>query len=74
MSCLNLNKVFRPKIYGVKQSDFSAGFNLLKETDEFRKILEDDAVPALLTRILWIGALKMGLGDRIQFTDGEGNL
>ena len=74
-SCLNLNKALRPKIYGVKQSDFSGRFQFAEGNwTSLEKILEDDAVPALVDKNTMDWALKMGLGDRIQFTDGEGNL
>ena len=71
-SCLNLNKALRPKIYGVKQSDFSGRFQFAEGNwTSLEKILEDDAVPALVDKNTMDWALKMGLGDRIQFTDGE---
>jgi len=73
-SCLNLNKALRPRIYGVKTSEFSGRFEFAEGNwTSLNKILAKDVVPALVDQNTMMWALKMGLGDRIQFTDGDGN-
>ena len=72
-SCLNLNKALRPKIYGVKPADFSGRFEFSEGNwTTLNKVLDGNVVPALVDQNTMMWALKMGLGDRIQFTDGEG--
>ena len=72
-SCLNLNKALRPKIYGVKPADFSGRFEFSEGNwTSLNKVLSGNVVPALVDQNTMMWALKMGLGDRIQFTDGEG--
>jgi ABC-type lipoprotein release transport system permease subunit len=72
-SCLNLNKALRPRIYGVKTSDFLNRFDFSEGNwASLNKVLEGNAVPALVDQNTLMWALKMGLGDRIQYTDSEG--
>ena len=73
-SCLNLNKALRPRIYGVKPSEFSGRFEFAEGNwTSLNKTLAKNVVPALVDQNTMMWALKMGLGDRIQFTDGDGN-
>ena len=72
-SCLNLNKAIRPRIYGVKPSEFSGRFDFVEGNwTSLNKKLEKNIVPGLVDQNTMMWALKMGLGDRIQFTDSEG--
>ena len=72
-SCLNLNKALRPQIYGVKTSDFSGRFEFADGNwTSLSKTIDGDTIPALVDQNTLMWALKMGLGDRIQFKDGEG--
>ena len=72
-SCLNLNKALRPKIYGIKPSDFMGRFEFTEGNwTTLNKKIEGNVVPALVDQNTMLWALKMGLGDRIQFMDGEG--
>jgi ABC-type antimicrobial peptide transport system permease subunit len=72
-SCLNLNKALRPRIYGVKPSDFKNRFSFAEGNwNSLNVVLEGNAVPALVDQNTMMWALKMGLGDRLQYTDGEG--
>jgi ABC-type antimicrobial peptide transport system permease subunit len=72
-SCLNLNKALRPRIYGVKPSDFKNRFSFAEGNwNSLNEVLEGNTVPALVDQNTMMWALKMGLGDRLQYTDGEG--
>ena len=72
-SCLNLNKALRPRIYGIKPSDFMGRFEFTEGNwTTLNKKIEGNVVPALVDQNTMLWALKMGLGDRIQFMDGEG--
>ena len=72
-SCLNLNKALRPRIYGVKPSDFTNRFSFAEGNwNSLNVVLEGNTVPALVDQNTMMWALKMGLGDRLQYTDGEG--
>ena len=72
-SCLNLNKALHPRIYGVKPSDFKDRFSFAEgDWASLNKVLDGNAVPALVDQNTMMWALKMGLGDRIQYMDGEG--
>ena len=72
-SCLNLNKALRPRIYGVKPSDFKNRFSFAEGNwNSLNVVLEGNTVPALVDQNTMMWALKMGLGDRLQYTDGEG--
>ncbi|MEC8244687.1 MAG: ABC transporter permease [Verrucomicrobiota bacterium] len=72
-SCLNLNKALRPRIYGVKTSDFSGRFDFSDGNwTSLNKTIDGNIIPALVDQNTLMWALKMGLGDRIQYTDGEG--
>ena len=73
-SCLNLNKALRPRIYGVKTSDFSGRFDFADGNwTSLNKTIDGNIIPALVDQNTLMWALKMGLGDRIQYTDGEGS-
>ena len=72
-SCLNLNKALRPRIYGVKASDFKNRFSFAEGNwNSLNEVLEGNTVPALVDQNTMMWALKMGLGDRLQYMDGEG--
>ena len=72
-SCLNLNKALRPRIYGVKPNDFMGRFEFAEGNwESLNKPVASDAVPALVDQNTMMWALKMGIGDRIEFRDGDG--
>ena len=72
-SCLNLNKAVRPRIYGIKPDDFFGRFEFAEGNwMSLGSNLDRDVVPALVDQNTMMWALKMGLGDRMEFTDGEG--
>jgi ABC-type antimicrobial peptide transport system permease subunit len=72
-SCLNLNKALRPKIYGVKPSDYKDRFQF---ADGNWSVLDQDrvgdAVPAIVDQNTLMWALKKSIGDRLQFLDSDG--
>ena len=72
-SCLNLNKALRPKIYGVKLSDFEERFSFAEGNwSSLSQNIGGGVVPALVDQNTLLWALKMGVGDRLEFLDGEG--
>lgn len=74
-SCLNLNKALRPQIYGVKPDDFRERFSFAEGNwASLYKKPKGNAVPALVDQNTLMWALKMGIGDRLEFLDGEGKL
>ena len=70
-SCLNLNKAIRPRLYGVKVSSSKGAFPLLGKLDLFEES-ENGVIPALVDQNTMMWALKKGVGDRMQFLDGQG--
>ncbi len=72
-SCLNLNKALRPRIYGVNPAEFEGRFEFAEGNwSLLLRELEGGSVPALVDQNTLMWALKMGLGDRIEFLDGDG--
>ena len=72
-SCLNLNKALRPKIFGVNLSDFKNRFQFADGNwSSLNRPISDGVVPAIVDQNTLLWALKKSLGDRIQFTNGEG--
>ena len=72
-SCLNLNKALRPKIYGIKPSDFDGRFEFTEGNWSSLYISSQvDVVPALVDQNTLTWALKRSIGERLQFMDGEG--
>ena len=72
-SCLNLNKALRPRLYGVKPSEFAGRFSFAEgDWSTLQQPDPDGAVPAAvdLNTLLW--ALKKNMGDVIEYHDGEG--
>ena len=70
---LEPNKALRPRIYGVKTSDFSGRFDFSDGNwTSLNKTIDGNIIPALVDQNTLMWALKMGLGDRIEYTDGEG--
>ena len=72
-SCLNLNKAVRPIIYGLNPDEMLGRFSfangdwaLLKEQ------LPDGKIPAVVDQNTMMWALQKGIGDEIEFLDGEG--
>ena len=72
-SCLNLNKAIRPEIFGIKPSDFDGRFEFAEGnwSSLYRK-LGGGAIPALVDQNTLMWALKMGMGGRLNYMDGEG--
>lgn len=71
-SCLNLNKAILPRIYGVKPSEFAGRFSFAEGNWSALRDSSEGAVPALVDQNTMMWALKKGLGDRLEFRDGQG--
>jgi putative ABC transport system permease protein len=72
-SCLNLNKALRPKIFGIKPSDFEGRFEFAEGNwSSLYQNLDGEAIPALVDQNTLMWALKMGTGERLNYVDGEG--
>ena len=72
-SCLNLNKALRPKIFGVKPSDFAGRFEFSEGNwSSLYQYPDGEAIPALVDQNTLMWALKMGIGGRLNYVDGEG--
>ena len=72
-SCLNLNKALRPKIFGIKASDFEGRFEFAEGDWSSLDYKHDGvAIPALVDQNTLMWALKMGIGGRLNYVDGEG--
>jgi putative ABC transport system permease protein len=72
-SCLNLNKALRPKIYGVKPGDFTGRFGFAEGNwSSLSQDIDQNVVPALVDQNTMMWALKLGVGDRLPYVDGEG--
>ena len=57
----------------MKPSDFINRFSFAEGNwNSLNVVLEGNTVPALVDQNTMMWALKMGLGDRLQYTDGEG--
>ena len=72
-SCLNLNKALRPRLYGVKPSDLEDRFTFAE--GNWSSLLEtekDGVIPAAVDQNTMMWALKKGVGDLIEYRDGEG--
>lgn len=73
-SCLNLNKAIRPRLYGVKVSEFTGRFSFAEGSWASLKKDFGEAIPAIVDQNTMMWALKKGLGDRIEFIDGQGRM
>ena len=71
-SCLNLNKAIRPRLYGVKVSEFEGRFSFAEGNWTSLRESENGVIPALVDQNTMMWALKKGVGDRMQFLDGQG--
>lgn len=72
-SCLNLNKAVRPRIYGVNPNEMEDRFSFVKgDWSALSKTLPDGKIPAVVDQNTMMWALKKGIGDEIEFLDGEG--
>jgi putative ABC transport system permease protein len=72
-SCLNLNKALRPKIYGVKPSDYKDRFQFASGNwSDLVQARDGDAVPAIVDQNTLMWALKKSIGDRLQFLGSDG--
>ena len=72
-SCLNLNKAIRPKIFGIKPSDFDGRFEFAEGNwSSLYQNPDGGAIPALVDQNTLMWALKMGTGGRLNYVDGEG--
>ena len=72
-SCLNLNKALRPKIFGIKPSDFEGRFEFAEGNwSSLYQNPEGNAIPALVDQNTLMWALKMGMHERLKYVDGEG--
>jgi hypothetical protein len=72
-SCLNLNKAIRPKIFGIKPSDFDGRFEFAEGNwSSLYQNPDGGTIPALVDQNTLMWALKMGMGGRLNYMDGEG--
>ena len=72
-SCLNLNKALRPRLYGVKPSEFAGRFSFAEgDWSTLKQAISDDAIPAVVDQNTMMWALKKGVGDLVEYRDGEG--
>ena len=72
-SCLNLNKALRPKIFGIKTSDFEGRFEFAEgDWSSLDTKHDGGAISALVDQNTLMWALKMGIGGRLNYVDGEG--
>ena len=72
-SCLNLNKAVRPRIYGVKPDEMIDRFSFASgDWSMLKSALPDGKIPAVVDQNTMMWALKKGIGDEIEFLDGEG--
>ena len=73
-SCLNLNNALRPKIFGIKVSDFERRFEFAEGNwSSLYQKPDGGAIPALVDQNTLMWAMKMGIGGRLNYVDGEGN-
>ncbi|MDG1326356.1 MAG: FtsX-like permease family protein [Opitutales bacterium] len=74
-SCLNLNKAVRPRIYGVKPDEMIDRFSFASgDWSMLKSALPDGKIPAVVDQNTMMWALKKGIGDEIEFLDGEGRI
>lgn len=72
-SCLNLNKAVRPVIYGVKPDEMAGRFSFANgDWSRLKEALPDGKIPAVVDQNTMMWALQKGMGDEIEFLDGEG--
>ena len=72
-SCLNLNKAVRPRIYGVNPNEMMDRFSFATgDWSVLSKTLPDGKIPAVVDQNTMMWALKKGIGDEIEFLDGQG--
>ncbi|MFP6886429.1 MAG: ABC transporter permease, partial [Opitutales bacterium] len=72
-SCLNLNKALRPRLYGVKPSEFAGRFSFTEGNwSTLKQSPSDGAIPAVVDQNTMMWALKKGVGDLVEYRDGEG--
>jgi len=74
-SCLNLNKIHKPKILGVKSEELFGRFSFSKENIDWSvldDIPENNTIPAIsdMGTIIW--SLGKSLGDTVTYTDENG--
>ena len=74
-SCLNLNKAVRPRIYGIKPDEMIDRFAFASgDWSMLKSALPDGKIPAVVDQNTMMWALKKGIGDEIEFLDGEGRI
>ena len=72
-SCLNLNKAIRPTLYGVNPDEIKGRFSFAEGNwSVLGQTREQGALPAIVDQNTLTWALKMKVGERIEFLDGEG--
>ena len=72
-SCLNLNKALRPRLYGVKPSEFIGRFSFAEgDWSTLKKPTSDGAIPAVVDQNTMMWALKKSVGSLIEYRDAEG--
>ncbi len=72
-SCLNLNKALRPRLYGVKPSELAGLFSFAEgDWSTLEEPTSDGSIPAVVDQNTMMWALKKGVGDLIEYRDGEG--
>ena len=75
-SCLNLNKALIPRLFGVKPSEFSERFTFAEGnwSTLTKDFYADEPIPAVVDQNTMMWALKKGVGDLIEYQDGEGEV
>ena len=75
-SCLNLNKAIRPRLYGIKPSELSDRFTFAEGdwSTLAQDVSEDGPIPAVVDQNTMMWALKKGVGDLVEYQDGEGQV
>ncbi len=74
-SCLNLNKALRPRLYGVKPTELKGRFTFAEgDWSTLEQPIPDGVIPAVVDQNTLMWALKKGVGDVIEYQDGEGKL
>ncbi len=72
-SCLNLNKALRPRLYGVKPSEFMGRFTFVEgDWSTLEQPAGDGAISAVVDQNTLMWALKKRIGDTLEYRDGEG--
>lgn len=80
-SCLNLNRVSTPSIWGVRPEDLSGRFRFVSRTEELdemhpwlslREKLDEKTIPAIADQTVIQWGLGLSIGDTLQYLDENG--